>query len=83
MTIEPRMGRLPVTLLTILAMALAAPIAAAGREPAAKAATAKKTHGGAFIQKPIEPAPEREEKPRGGWNGFYGGLNGGGASGDR
>lgn len=80
------MQRRQITLVAMLAFALAAPVAAAEGDRApfgAKPAASKKGHGGAFLEKPIEPAPEREQKPRDGWNGFYGGLNGGSASSDR
>lgn len=44
-----------------------------------KTAPAKKGSS-SFIAKPIEPQAPREEKPRAGWNGFYGGLNSGAAT---
>ncbi len=73
------------TLLAILALALAAPVTAMARDGArvgTKPESSKKERG-SFLEKPIEPAPEREAKPRGGWNGFYGGLNGGSTASDR
>ncbi len=72
-------------LFATLALALASPIMAAARDGAlgTKAAIPRKDRGGSFLGKPIEPAPVREEKPRSGWNGFYGGLSGGSASSDR
>jgi len=36
-----------------------------------------------LLAKPIEPMPPREEKPRAGWGGAYGGLNSGGGFSDR
>ncbi len=40
-----------------------------------------KGKGDAFDAKGVEAAQPQQDKPRQGWNGFYGGLNGGGASG--
>lgn len=81
------MRRLPIALAAIVTLTLASPVFAAqesGRAPlGAKATTSKKSRGGAFLENPIEAMPEREEKPRQGWNGFYGGLNGGSAASDR
>lgn len=77
--------RLRITLLALLAVALVPPATSAARDRASigtKPENAKKG-GRSFLEKPIEPAPEREEKPRAGWGGFYGGLNGGSSSGDR
>jgi opacity protein-like surface antigen len=64
-----------------LAFATAAPLAA--RE-SARAATPK-AHGKdrGFPAQPIEPMKAREEKPRAGWGGFYGGLNAGAGFSDK
>lgn len=60
--------------------ALAAPARAATRGP--KPPFARKAEK-PFLAKPIEPMPEREEKPRAGWNGAYVGINAGGGFTDR
>jgi hypothetical protein len=56
-----------------LSLAIAAPLAARERAPASR--PQKKNAG--FLANPIEPMKPREEKPRAGWNGFYGGINAG------
>jgi opacity protein-like surface antigen len=63
-----------------LTCALAAPARAATRGP--KPPFARKAEK-PFLAKPIEPMPEREEKPRAGWNGAYVGINAGGGFTDR
>lgn len=35
-----------------------------------------------FVAPPIKPMEKNDEKPRAGWNGFYGGLNAGGGFGE-
>lgn len=74
------MRRVCIVLPACIAIALAGPAAAASR--AQKAGAARKPEK-PVLAKPIEPMPPREEKPRGGWNGAYGGLNGGGGFSDR
>lgn len=49
---------------------------AAAQGTAAKAAAAQGTAAGAVVEKPDGDA-RRDETPRAGWTGFYGGLNGG------
>lgn len=61
-------------LLAAAILALATPASAAPRASRSKAA---KQMEKPLIAKPIEPVAPREEKPRGGWNGLYGGLNAG------
>jgi opacity protein-like surface antigen len=64
-----------------LALAPAAPLAASAR---AVAATPKAHGKGAgLLAPPIEPVKPRDEKPRAGWGGFYGGLNAGAGFSDK
>ncbi len=65
----------------ILTLTLVAfPATGRHRAPGRLEASPKKERG--LLAKPVEAAPEREGKARNPWGGFYGGLNGGGASGD-
>lgn len=72
------MERFRIGLLVLTAAVIAAPAAAASR-----AEKAAKKEEKALIAKPIEPMPPRDEKPRAGWSGAYGGLNSGGGFSDR
>jgi hypothetical protein len=56
-----------------LCLAIAAPLAARERAPVSR----PQKKGAGFLADPIEPMKPREEKPRAGWNGFYGGINAG------
>ena len=71
--------RTRIALVVFMAVAVDSPAAAASR---AQKAAAKKEEK-ALLAKPIEPMPPREEKPRAGWGGAYGGLNSGGGFSDR
>ena len=64
-----------------LASATAAPLAASARAGAATPKAHGKSAG--FPAQPIEPVKPREEKPRAGWGGFYGGLNAGAGFSDK
>lgn len=58
-----------------LCVGLVAPLAARERAPASSPRSHKK--GASFLADPIEPMKPREEKPKAGWNGPYGGFNAG------
>jgi hypothetical protein len=74
------MKRCRIAFLVVLTFAVATPAAAALRAP--KASPVRKDDK-SLLAKPIEAMPPREEKPKAGWGGAYGGLNSGGAGGDR
>jgi hypothetical protein len=73
------MKRTRIALVVFMAVVAASPAAATSR---ARKAAAKKEEK-ALLAKPIEPMPPREDKPRAGWGGAYGGLNGGSGFSDR
>ena len=67
-------------LLIAIALSIALPAMGAGRDAALRAAvSAKRAPSLLLAGKPTAPAPapRSDEKPRAGWSGFYGGLNGG------
>lgn len=76
------MGRFRIYITVCLVFVFCATMAdASGRDLSSrrtKFVAAQKARSGAFFDKRVEPMPSRQEKPRAGWNGFYGGLNGGG-----
>jgi opacity protein-like surface antigen len=63
-----------------LCLMAARPIAAHERANAPRPQAHKKDAG--FVAQPIKPMEKNNEKPRAGWNGFYGGLNAGGGFSD-
>jgi hypothetical protein len=69
--------RAQLSLAVCLCVSIAGPLMARERPPAPKP-TAQK-NGAGVLAHPIEPMKPREERPRAGWNGFYGGLNAGGS----
>jgi len=66
--------------LVAVIIALATPASGAARPTKSKAARQGEK---SLVAKPIEPMTPREEKPRAGWNGLYGGLNAGGGFSDQ
>lgn len=63
-----------------LCLVAAAPLAAREGAHAPRPQAQKKDPG--FVAHPIKPMEKNDEKPRAGWNGFYGGLNAGGGFSD-
>ena len=74
------MKKIRTFLAAFLCVLATTPLAARERVHAAGAQNQKK--GAGFGADSIKPIEKKDEKPRPGWNGFYGGLNAGAASSD-